>query len=268
MLRAPALLVFCCCVLLPVRLLAGSEAGGANHFAPEEISSFAKSVEQYAGKAGARAFIIARQGRPEAQLPEGIRFTHTAIAIYSTITTDDGRELKGYAIHNLYQKAEQRDVSEVVQDFPVDFFWSVQSLQAGILIPVPELQQALIELIARGDHLALHNPAYSVIANPFTDEYQNCTEFTLDIVNAAIYDTLEMQRLKANTRAHFQPTPIRENPFKLMLGGMLSADIKLDDHEGPVKTATFTSIARYLQDNGLVEEAVVLLPEGPVPLLQ
>src|SRR5690606_22934133 len=92
---------------LPVRLMAGSEAGGASHFTPEAIGQFAKSVEHYAAEAGARAFIIARQGRPESELPDGIRFTHTAIAIYSTVTTADGRQLKGYAIHNLYQKSDK-----------------------------------------------------------------------------------------------------------------------------------------------------------------
>lgn len=262
MLRATALALLLGCVLAPRPALAGSEAGGASHFAPDEISRFAKSVEHYAANAGARAFIIARQGRPEEELPEGIRFTHTAIAIYSSITTADGRELKGYAIHNLYQKTEQRDVSYLLQDYPVDFFWPVQSLQAGIVIPVPELQQALIGLIARGDHVALHNPAYSVIASPFNDEYQNCTEFTLDIVNAAIYGTLDRARLKANTQAHFTATRIRENPFKLFLGDLFAADVKLGDHDGPVQTATFTSIARYLQENGLLLDAVVLTPQG------
>lgn len=252
---------------LPVRLMAGSEAGGASHFTPEAIGQFAKSVEHYAAEAGARAFIIARQGRPESELPDGIRFTHTAIAIYSTVTTADGRQLKGYAIHNLYQKSDKRDESFLLQDFPVDFFWPVQSLKAGVLIPAPELQQALVALITRGDQHALHNPAYSVLASPYNDSYQNCTEYTLDIVNAAIYQTLDVARLKANARAHFQATPIRENPFKLFLGGLFAADIKLGDHDAAVETATFTSIAHYLQENGLLEQAVVLTPEGPQDLL-
>lgn len=252
---------------LPVRLVAGSAAGGEAHFSPEAISRFAKSVEHYAAEAGARAFIIARQGRPEAELPEGIRFTHTAIAIYSTVMTTDGRQLKGYAIHNLYQKADRRDESYLLQDYPMDFFWPVQALKAGVLIPEPGLQQALVDLIARGDHLALHNPAYSVLASPYNTRYQNCTEYTLDLVNAAIYNTLDLARLKANARAHFQATPIRETPFRLFLGSLFAADIRLDDHQDVVATATFTSIARYLQDNGLLEQAVILTPEGAEELL-
>jgi len=34
-----------------------------------------------------------------------------------------------------------------------------------------------------------------------------------------------------------------------------------------VETATFTSIAHYLQENGLLEQAAVLTPEGPQDLL-
>lgn len=198
---------------------------------------------------------------------QALRFTHTAIAIYSTVMTTDGRQLKGYAIHNLYQKADRRDESYLLQDYPVDFFWPVQALKAGVLIPEPGLQQALVDLIARGDHLALHNPAYSVLANPYNTRYQNCTEYTLDLVNAAIYNTLDLARLKANARAHFQATPIRETPFRLFLGSLFAADTRLDDHQDVVATATFTSIARYLQDNGLLEQAVILTPEGAEELL-
>ena len=247
-----------CLAALPTRLWAGSASAEDNVFAPEQISQFAKSVEKYAAQKDARAFIIGRVGRPEDKLPEGIAFTHTAVAIYSTVTADNGDTLKGYAIYNLYQKEDQVERSEVVQDYPVDFFWSAKALKAGVIIPTPKMQRALIELIARGDHLPLHNPNYSAIANPFNSRYQNCTEYTLDIVNAAIYGTVDSARLKANARAHFTPTPVKESPAKILLGSVLMKDVSRDDHKGPIATTTFTSIAQYLQENHLLVEASVL----------
>lgn len=74
-------------------------------------------------------------------------------------------------------------------DFPVDFFAGVQKLKAGIVIPTPELQRRLLATIQSDVYRDLHVPAYSAVANPFTLEYQNCTEHTLDVLNAAIYQT-------------------------------------------------------------------------------
>ena len=61
------------------------------------VEKFAKDVEIYAANEGARAFIIARVGRLEKELPEGIKFTHTAVAVYSTITLETGEQVNGYA---------------------------------------------------------------------------------------------------------------------------------------------------------------------------
>jgi hypothetical protein len=41
------------------------------------------------------------------------------------------------------------------------------------------------------------------LANPFNIQFQNCTEFTLDLINAAIYQTKDIAQLKANAKAYF-----------------------------------------------------------------
>jgi len=108
---------------------AGSNQATEAKFKPEEIATFAKNVEKYAAEKGARAFIIARVGQAQSELPKGINFTHTAIAVYSEITLDDGKKVKGYAIHNLYQDAKNSNESSLVTDYPVDFFWVYRSLK-------------------------------------------------------------------------------------------------------------------------------------------
>ena len=241
---------------------AGSTQTSETKLDPDNIISFAKGVEKYAAAKGSRAFIIARVGRPAKDLPKGIEFTHTAVAIYSSITLADGKIVNGYAIHNLYQNADQVDKSSLVIDYPVDFFWGVNELKAGIIIPTVELQQRLIDTIASGKNQTLHNSNYSVIANPFTSHYQNCTEHTLDLVNAAIYQTTNKDKLKLNAKAHFNPQQVHTNPFKLMLGNMMMDDVSTKDHEGTVYTATFTTIARYLQQNNLVNETVIFNQNG------
>ena len=243
---------------------AGSNQESDIQFSVNQVEIFAKSVEKFAAKEAARAFIIARVGRPEKELPKGIKFTHTAIAIYSAITLESGEIVKGYAIHNLYQKAGQSDKSELVIDYPIDFFWGANSLKAGIMIPTPDLQQRIMDVFATGKDKQLHNDNYSVIANPFNNIFQNCTEHTLNIVNAGIYQTTDIDQLKNNTQQHFQPQKLTTSPIKLMLGNWFVDDVSTKDHSGKVHTTTFTSIGRYLKNNQLLKKAVVLHSDGTV----
>lgn len=237
---------------------AGSQQSAEIQHKPEDVVSFAKGVERYAAAKGARAFILARVGRPADDLPKGIFYTHTAIAVYSAITLDDGSVVNGYAIHNLYQDAEDKSKSSLIIDYPVDFFWGAHELKAGIVIPTPEIQQQLIALISAGDNHKLHNPKYTVLASPFNSLYQNCTEHTLDMLNAAVYKTTNIAQLKANAQAHFSAQRVHTSRFKLMLGSALMKDVTTRDHKGKVRTATFTSIAKYLQKYDLATHAVKL----------
>ena len=223
-----------------------SSAHAQAHFPAEKISGFAKKVERAMAAEGARVAIVARMGRPLTDMPEGMHFTHVAFAVYSAITTANGETVPGYAIYNLYQKDSRPDVSELVQDFPVDFFAGVAQLEAGVLIPSPELQQRLVEVIGSPTYPSLHEPRYSLIANPYTLGRQNCAEFVLDVINAAIYQTDSIKVIKANTKAYFQAQPVNVSPFKLLLGSMFSAEVTTSDQQGKPVTATFEKISDYL----------------------
>lgn len=238
-----------------------SQAGEALHYSAEQIIKFAKKVEKTMAEKGAYVAILARMGRPRSELPEGMHFTHVAFAVYSEITTSDGRKIPGYAIHNLYQKDGQPDVSDLVQDFPVDFFAGVAELEAGIIIPSAELQRRLLGVIGSPAYSTLHEPHYSVIANPYTLGKQNCTEFVLDVTNAAIYQTDDIGKIKANEKAYFVGQKVNVNPFKLMLGSMFSKEVSTSDHRGETITATFETIGKYLEKYDEGAEMLTITPD-------
>ena len=253
--------------LISFAAVSGSQQATKVQFEPEQIRQFAKAVERAAADESAHAFIIARLGQPQDALPKGIQFTHTAVAVYSSITLADGRKVPGYAIYNLYQDNDDPDRSSLIMDYPVDFFWGVHQLKAGILVPTPELQQRLIQAIANGDNRRVHNPKYSLIANPFNNKYQNCTEHTLNLINAAIYQTTNMKQLKTFAQAHFEPTRVKINRLKLTLGGLFMEGVHSSDQKGKIVTATFGSLADYLENNGLVQSAFVMTPETRTSLV-
>ncbi|MCX7173036.1 MAG: DUF2145 domain-containing protein [Proteobacteria bacterium] len=239
----------------------GGTGTGPVYFKAEQIISLSKKMERTLAAKGARVAIIGRVGRPVSELPEGMHYTHAAFAVYSEITTGDGRHVQGYAMFNEYQVDERPDTSTLVQDYPVDFFAGVAELKAGIIIPSAELQTRLLEVIASPTYKALHEPRYSAIANPYTLGRQNCTEFVLDVVNAAIYQTDDIRVIKANEKAFFVAQPVNVNPLKLMLGAMFSSEISMSDQpEAPV-TATFERLADYLQKYDRGSEVFTVAPD-------
>ena len=259
--------IMCVCLLLTLwttQANAGSQQTADIQHQPEEVATFAKGLEKYAAAQGARAFIISRVGRPAEDLPKGIIYTHTAIAVYSAITLNDGNVVNGYAIHNLYQDSEEKNRSSLITDYPVDFFWGAQRLSAGISIPTPAVQQRLIEAINNGVAQQVHNPNYSVIANPMNNKYQNCTEHTLLVLNSAIYQTTNLERLYENHKTYFTPQTVHSSPFKLMLGNAFVSGVTTADHKSKVKTATFGSISRYLNNYDLLYKSITLNANGRV----
>jgi len=238
---------------------AGSTANAEPQFEAKEIVSFAKKVEKVLASKGARVFILSRVGRPVDELPKGIQYTHTALGVYSMIKTADGREIPGYAIYNLYQREKEPNISDLVMDYPVDFFGGVYELKAGIVIPTPELQARLLKVIASDTYRNLHNPVYSVIANPYNSKFQNCTEYTLDVINAAIYQTDDVKKIKGNTKAYFEAQKVNISPLRLMVGSIFMPDVKTSDQKGGAKTATFTTIAKYLDKYDLIQEQMVIV---------
>lgn len=238
-----------------------SSAAEKPHFQPEEIIAFAKKVERTMAEKRAHIAILARMGRPPAELPEGMHFTHVAFAVYSEITTADGRKVNGYAIHNLYQQNDRPDISELALDYPVDFFAGVAQLEAGIIVPSPELQKRLAEVIASPTYATLHDPRYSVIANPFTLGRQNCTEFVLDVIHSAIHRTGDINVIKAKEKADFVAQPVKVGKFKLLLGSLFSAEVSTSDHTGEPITATFERIGEYLQKQDPGTTVLTILPD-------
>ncbi len=230
-------------------------------FTPEQIIQFAKQVEKTLAAKGVRVAVLARMGRPASELPEGMHFTHVAFAVYSQITAADGRNLPGYAIYNLYQQDKHPDASALVQDFPVDFFAGVAVMEAGIIIPSAELQQRLLEVISSPTYAALHDPHYSLIANPFTLGKQNCTEHTLDVINAAIYQTSDIKKIKVNEKAYFEAQTVNVSPLKLALGSLFSAEVATSDQPGKPVTATFETIGKYLQKYDAGSEVMTITPD-------
>jgi hypothetical protein len=191
--------------LTPLVTNAGSSAATSPLLPHAEVAAFSNRVQQDLASRGAIVAIVSRVGRDPSDMPSGIEYTHVAFWVYSRITQADGSKGTGYRVYNLYQTAGDLTKGSLVQDMPADFFAGAYSLHAGIVIPDSRLQRKLLEVIGGPAYAQLHNPVYSVLANPTSGQFQNCTEHTLNVLFAAIYDTSDQQQIRANITAYFEP---------------------------------------------------------------
>ncbi|WP_198924808.1 DUF2145 domain-containing protein [Nitrospirillum viridazoti] len=230
-------------------------------FRSDEIATFAKKVEKTLAATGARVAIVGRVGVPLDQVPDGFHYSHVGFAVYSQITTADGRTVPGYAMYNLYQEDAHPERSDLVQDYPIDFFSGVQALDAGVLIPSEKLQDRILDVIRSSTYARLHDPHYSVIANPYTLGRQNCTEFVLDVITAAIYRTGDIAKIKAAENVYFIAQPITVSPLKLLVGSMFMAGVSTSDQTGAPVTATFERISDFVREYDAGSQAFTILPD-------
>ena len=230
----------------------------AAHLTAAEAAGFSKALERDLAAKGARVAMVFRSGRPRDQLPKGISYTHGAFWVYGAVHTSDGQTVNGYAVYNLYAGdgvAWPTIESRLVQDYPLDFVRGSTVDDLAVIIPSPEMQRRILAVIASPTYAKMHNPAYSLVANPWSRKYQNCNNFMLNVVAAAIWNTDDPARITADLKAHYKPTIVKAGPLLRLFGPIADKRLRTDDQDGPIRTATYESLAVFMRDNGLLQEA-------------
>lgn len=247
--------------IAPSFATAGSNQAGNAVLPAGEVATFANRVQKDLASRGAHVAIVSRMGRDPKVLPKGVKYTHVSFWVYSNITNADGSTGQGYQVFNLYQKNGNLTWSHLVQDSPADFFAGAHRLDAGVIIPDIRLQKKLLKTITSPTYSKLHNAKYSVLANPNTTQFQNCTEHTLDVLMASIYATSDPSQIKANIAAHFTPQPIKLGGVKRLLAPVTTKALTTADHGSSVSTATFSSIVRFMKTNNLAKKTYRITPQ-------
>jgi hypothetical protein len=233
-----------------------STSAASRHFTPEEVARFSKQIENDLAGRGARLAIVFRAGRARESLPKGIAYTHGAFWVYRDLKTADGAVEPGYAVYNLYAgdgKAWPTTTSRLVQDFPFNFTGGSSVDDVAVIVPSPEMQRRLLEIIDSPTYAALHNPSYTLIANPLSSKHQNCNGFMLDVIASAVWRTTDREQIRANLKAHYTPTTVQAGAAMRLFAPLADPRLKTDDQSGPLRTATYESIAAFMRDNGLLQ---------------
>lgn len=240
---------------------AQSSPGSAEYLSVEEAAVFSKDIEKTLASKGARVALVFRSGRTRDRLPENVSYTHGAFWVYQDIQREDGTIMKGYAVYNLYHgdgESMPKTTSYLHQDFPIDFTIASVVDDVAVIIPEPELQRRILNIMATDTYQKLHVSEYSLISNIGDRTYQNCNEFLMDVMAAGIWQTDNYDQLKANLRAYFEPTVIRSDPLERFFAPMADERLKMGDHRGEIETVTYASMARFLETYGYLQESFIL----------
>ena len=254
------------CLVLAVGVLAAPAGADGNRHLPgrftlQEAADFSKQIERELAARGAYAALIFRSDRPRDDLPEGMRYTHGAFWVYGPIETLDGQITHGYAVYNLYHRPDDPRLSRLAQDWPLDFTRGDAVGQVGIIVPTPDMQVRILDVIASDTYDALHQPAYSLFSNPTDLRYQNATEFVLDVVASAAWLRTDRMQIKANLAAYFAPTLLHIGWWERLTAPWFDRRIRFDDQPGPVAVAGWSSISDFMLAFGLAEDAFELEAE-------
>jgi len=204
-------------------------------------------------QSGASVVVIARAGQNLSEY--GVRYSHLGFAYRE----GEGDATLWRVVHKLNQCGSARAsiYRQGLGEFFLDDLWEYE---AAVVVLAPQAQAHLRSLLADNVAVArLDTPAYSMVAYPWSDRYQQSNQWAIETL-ALAEDPAAATRARAQAwlRLHgYEPTTLHLSAFKRLGARMVSANVAFDDHPNEkrfsdrIETVTVDSVFRWLERDGL-----------------
>jgi len=217
---------------------------------PPQAASVASAVELAARTAraldasAAEVVLLARAGQDLRRY--GLRWSHVGLAY-----RDAGRWL---VLHKLNHCGQARGdlYRQGLAEFFLDDLFEYQAAFVPLAAP---LQQALLPVLRDNARAAmLHEPAYSMVAYPWAQRYQQSNQWAVEtLAIAALGRPVDRQEAQAWLMvAGYRPTPLQLGPLVRLGARMTAANVAFDDHPNHkrfsdrIETTTADSVLDWL----------------------
>lgn len=224
----------------------------------QQSLALAEHTAQALDASGAQVVLIARAGQDLSAY--GLRYSHFGYAY-----RDPGARA-WRIVHKLNHCGTDRAAlyRQGLADFFMDQPWRYE---AGIVVPTAAVQQALLPLLRDNVQAArLNTPAYSMVAYPWAQRYQQSNQWALETLALAMEPAARTReqaqawlRLKG-----YRPTTLHLSTFKRLGARLTAANVAFDDHPderrfaGRIDTVTVDSVFAFVRSAGLAGEPLVV----------
>lgn len=228
----------------------------------QQALELAERSAQVLEASGAQVVVLARAGQDLSQW--GLRWSHLGWAYREA--SEDGRSAQWRVLHKLNECGSAR--GDLYRQGLAEFFLDdLHRYEAAYAVPTPGLQAALLPLLRDNARAAaLHQAAYSMVAYPWAQTYQQSNQWAIEtLALAAEPGAATRQRAQAWLQFKgYQPATLRVGTMQRLGARMATAHIAFDDHpdaqrySGRIATVTADSVFEWLQSAQLAGPVQVL----------
>ncbi len=244
---------------IALALAAGAAQAGRSceQKAPEAINvqramTLARHTAAALDASGAQVVVLARAGQDLSKY--GLAWSHLGLAYR------DGSRWR--VVHKLNACGSAR--SDVYRQGLGEFFLDdLHEYKAGFVVPQPALQAKLLPVLRdNAQATRLHTPAYSMLAYPWAQRYQQSNQWAIETL--AMANAPEAPQAFTRERAQawlkfsgYEPTTLRLSAFTRLGARATAANIAFDDHPNEkrfsdrIETVTVDSVFAWLNRSGL-----------------
>jgi hypothetical protein len=242
-----------------------AHAGRTCEVRPLDVQTVRKSMDlaertaQRLDQIGARVVVIARAGQDLGRY--GVSWSHMGFA-YREQPDQPWR-----VVHKLNHcgSASSAVYRQGLGEFFLDRMFRYE---AGIVVPTAEVQAKLLPVLREnGRLLRFHVDAYSMLAYPWAQRYQQSNQWILETLAGAMEPTITT-RTQAQAwlqMRNYQPATLRIGAFERLGARATSANIAFDDHpdakrfNGRIETVTVDSAFNWFYLSGLGSTVISVL---------
>jgi hypothetical protein len=253
MLKTSRALLLLCCVFITPYGHAGTSCD-QKPLTPAVIAAASEKalvVRSYLKQENPKVAILARVGSDISKY--GMYYTHAGYVLKSPKTGE-------WSVIHLLNKCGTA-TSHIYEQGLTNFFLDdLLNMDVRVIVPTPVVQNKLAAVLSTDRVVSFHNKNYSMIAYPFSTEYQNSNQWILELLGSALSsDAKDRSTAQDYLQASgYVPTLIPINAVSKLGAGIFKSNVSFDDHPdqenstGKYSVVTVDSIVNYLKQQHMI----------------
>ena len=254
------------CTLLALTA-AGAHAGRSCESKPPSVDAVQRSMALAQRTAaaldasGAQVVVLARAGQDLSAY--GLRYSHLGLAYKDSAATATANGRPGSGAWRVVHKLNQCGTAQAAvyrQGLGEFFMDDLFDFEAAVVVLAPEVQARLMAALPDNAGVAaLNTPAYSMVAYPWAQTYQQSNQWALETL-AMTQDPQARSRERAQAWLKlkgYEPTTLKISAMTRLGARMTAANVAFDDHPNEkrfsdrIETVTVDSVFAWLARSGL-----------------